>query len=457
LIGREKPELETLDALMRIVVPESPVKIYSDGFSDNEIISFAELSKNLSHLVEKIEDPLVIALDGQWGIGKSYFLKRWVGAHTSQNHGQALTIYFDAFAHDYLDDPLISLTGAMGGRVEKDPQKRTAWRKVKSAAVRLRGPAVRIGASVATAGLSELVGPAIDSALEAGNAELQKQSDSFWKKEDGRRAAMSQFRSALEEITTGTNPEKLVVVIDELDRCRPDFALSTLEVLKHFFNVENVHFVLGVNIQELQNSVNSRYGPNTNARLYLQKFISVNLKLPEKTLLQGEESSNASIYVKRFGRTRGLDTGMVDLAAKYIPLIERSMAVSLRSAQRILTELALIPFPNNDPKKIDELDRRLIAGLVCQYVLDPDLYRKSKAGIVSMPDILSFLGIENDEDMHGDSLIPAWAFCLDPETIRQAKENGLYNRNFFGTVDPSKIIPGLCKKYVESVKLFDTQ
>lgn len=70
-------------------------------------------------------------------------------------------------------------------------------------------------------------------------------------------------------------------MIDELDRCRPDFALSLLEVVKHFFSVKGVQFVLGVRLEALEESRWHRYGPNTDAGLYLQKFLHLRLSLPE--------------------------------------------------------------------------------------------------------------------------------------------------------------------------------
>lgn len=106
-----------------------------------------------------------------------------------------------------------------------------------------------------TAGATEIAGVIVDAGLEAGSKELEKAAGEFWKKEDGKRAAMEQFREALRKLTEpedGEAPKKLVVVIDELDRCRPDFALTLLEIVKHFFAVPHVHFVLGVNLRELQ-------------------------------------------------------------------------------------------------------------------------------------------------------------------------------------------------------------
>ena len=67
------------------------------------------MGKKLTDLVDRIDQPLVIALDGEWGSGKSHFLKLWTGAHQNgELGGKAKVIYFDAFEHDYLDDPGLS-------------------------------------------------------------------------------------------------------------------------------------------------------------------------------------------------------------------------------------------------------------------------------------------------------------------------------------------------------------
>ena len=90
---------------MRLTIKEPDIDIGTDGFDKHCQLGRAKTGKVLSELVEKIEDPIVIALDGSWGSGKSFFLKCWTGAHTNENDGKAKVIYFDAFEHDYLDDP----------------------------------------------------------------------------------------------------------------------------------------------------------------------------------------------------------------------------------------------------------------------------------------------------------------------------------------------------------------
>lgn len=80
--------------------------------------------------------------------------------------------------------------------------------------------------------------------------------------------------------------------IDELDRCRPDYAVRLLERLKHLFSIAGVFFVLAVDRQQLEASVQGVYGANLNATGYPRKFIDLRYPLPQ---LSTEEFARALI------------------------------------------------------------------------------------------------------------------------------------------------------------------
>ncbi len=75
--------------------------------------------------------------------------------------------------------------------------------------------------------------------------DLALDATKLFQQEDSQREAMTNFRSALGDFAKGEG--RLVIIIDELDRCKPDFALNVLEIIKHCFQVPNVYFILGVN------------------------------------------------------------------------------------------------------------------------------------------------------------------------------------------------------------------
>src|SRR4051794_363072 len=109
---------------MRVTLP--PLEIgESEGFTpEKDIFSRASIGAGLSNLVISVVDPLVIAVDGQWGSGKTTFLKMWAG---DLRKAKIPVIYFDAFEHDYSDDAFTAIAGqivslARDKRKEKTPQ-----------------------------------------------------------------------------------------------------------------------------------------------------------------------------------------------------------------------------------------------------------------------------------------------------------------------------------------------
>ncbi len=268
---------------MKLLPPEPRVDLYNEGFGDVDILQRQRVGQSLSALLDNVDDPLVVALNGQWGTGKSFFLKRWIGAHKLENGSKATTVYFDAFANDYISDPLPALVSALAERLPEEDGETLS--RVKSAAFKLAKPLARMGLSLATFGATAAVDDLGDAIVGAVGGEIAAGIDKYWEDEKGKRTAMAEFRSAIETLVAapgdGEEATPLVFVVDELDRCRPSYALEVLEVIKHFFAVPHVHFVLGVNLKSLENSVKISYGANIDAHAYLKKFIHVILELPQ--------------------------------------------------------------------------------------------------------------------------------------------------------------------------------
>lgn len=378
--------------MVRFSPPVEQVTLYETGFSDNDAFGRARLGKSLSRVVDRIEDPLVIALDGPWGCGKTWFLERWVGAHRAQNGGKAKTVYFDAFAHDFLDDPLIALVGLVKERAQNEKSTATI-KKMTGAAARLARPVARIGLAAATAGISELTGAALDAAIAAGGKEVADAAEAFWKREDGRREAMKQLRDALSELTKpekDSAPVPLVVVVDELDRCRPDYALALLEVIKHFFAAPNIHFVLGVNMNALQHSVRVRYGADFDAERYLRRFVSIEMRLTDN-LEDHDSSPLVEAHLVQTAGAMGLSLEGVEPLKNAFGLFASNRGATLRDANRLLSHAALVDpngFRANWPVS------SILSSLVLFRCFDPVLESKALDGRLRFTDVCKFFGCQ---------------------------------------------------------------
>ena len=161
-----------------LTIAEPEIELYQDGFEGLCTLDRAGEGRKLSRLLEQVSEPLVVALDGPWGSGKSFFLKCWVGAHTKENQGAALTVYFDAFKNDFTNDPLIALTSAISDRVGHKKKTRI-WKKIKESAYNIVLPIGRVGVAYATSGISEITGPVVDAVVKASGEEAKSAAEQF--------------------------------------------------------------------------------------------------------------------------------------------------------------------------------------------------------------------------------------------------------------------------------------
>jgi hypothetical protein len=373
---------------MRFLPPDDDVALYEQGF-ETDILGRVRVGKALSNLLERIDDPLVVALDGRWGTGKTYFLKRWVGVHQRENGGTATTVYFDAFANDYLSDPLIALVGALGDRLPT--AKRSKLKRVQKAAIKFIKPLARIGLATATYGATEALNAVGDAVAKAAEEEAVKALDDFWQREAGRRAAMDEFRAAITSLTVSkegvTSP--LVIVIDELDRCRPDYALEVLEVIKHFFSVPHVHFILGVNLSALENSVKVRYGDGIDAGAYLKKFISLSLSLPD-TVGDRDETKAIIAYAKHVAQSMDIPQAISQALIEHLTIVTKNNDVSIRDIGKIMSALSLLP---EEAVRENFFGRReVMLTLVVARIIRPALYEKFLKCTINEAEITDYFG-----------------------------------------------------------------
>lgn len=99
--------------------------------------------------------------------------------------------------------------------------------------------------------------------------------------DDFRYSLRQELQSIVKKLCNAGQHAPLIIMVDELDRCRPDFAIALLEDIKHLFSVEGVVFVLAVEKEQLKKCINATYGLNRKgAHTYLGKFIDMTLELP---------------------------------------------------------------------------------------------------------------------------------------------------------------------------------
>lgn len=367
----------------------------TEGFSpEKDTFGRAQLGRGLTNLVGTISDPLVIAVDGQWGSGKTTFLKMWAGELRKQGFP---VIYFDAFEHDYVGDAFAAVAGeivALLKRLKKtnSPAGKRFLRKAVAAGFVVAKAGVRIGAKAAT--LGALDGPEFKVIADDVATAVADFADNYIgelvAKREKERDAIIGFRQALSELPKLLSahedaPKPLIFILDELDRCRPTFALELLERIKHFFSVGNVHFVIGVHGKQLRSSIRLTYGSDVDAAQYLQKFINLFFYLYDAA--DSERARTARKYINYLRRALEFDPADRDLVdAIQIVLGDVAVArdMSLREIERVMTTvaIAIASTPENHFRP-----GVIIAGLAILKVVEPDLYLKAKRGALSFDEV----------------------------------------------------------------------
>ncbi len=244
----------------------------------------------------------VIAINAPWGAGKSWVAERLVGHLASEQQIGREAIYVNAFQFDFHQDPFAVLASAILSKAKGSASNKAGLREAAKKVLTGVLPAAAKGVAKATAkrligddGIEEVTDALADSTEKAVDAML----DTFTEAQQSSEA----FRSKLQALAqSGGGP--LVIIIDELDRCRPTFALELLERIKHLFDVPNVVFLLFFHRAALASAICQMYGSDINTDAYLRKFVSVNLDLPSASIdNSGSSRDEKAAFIHDFLRT----------------------------------------------------------------------------------------------------------------------------------------------------------
>ena len=214
----------------------------------------------------------VIALSGEWGSGKTTFIRMLM--QKMENEG-GHPLYFNAWENDYVSDPLIAL---LAGLKDLSPQS-SKWDSIISSGG-------RIITSVATSAIKTVIKNKFGfdpNAIEVGIDEVGKLLKEDIEDFSKLKTTFAEFRNALQSYIAENTTEEFPVVffVDELDRCSPRFSVLVLERIKHLFDIPNVVFVLSVNKKQLEYAIQGYYGSaSIDASNYLRRFIDIEYTLP---------------------------------------------------------------------------------------------------------------------------------------------------------------------------------
>ena len=300
----------------------------------------------LRDLIKQIEGPFVLALDSPWGTGKTTVVRM---LRCSLEIDGFQCVYFNAWKDDYVTDPLIPMVSAIDELKTDDDSTNESFRAsmavVKKAAGPIAKSALKAAIKIGTMGVLD-----VDEAIESATADAASDAasdlvDAFQKE----RASLGQFRDELEKavgkLSDNDPPRPLIFFIDELDRCRPSYAIELLERVKHLFDVPNIVFVLSIDKAQLSASVASVYGDRSDTQEYLRRFFELEFGIPKVTgkkytsvLIDRFELDDFFAARDKYPELRYDRQHFID----YFSALADVFDLSLRARERCLTMLAMV-------------------------------------------------------------------------------------------------------------------
>ena len=260
-----QPE-EPLDAQKSVTLKlREPVVDPNNPWGD-DLLARHDIAAWLTNIVATEKAPMAISLHGQWGTGKTFMLKRWQKDLENQGFG---AIYFNAWEDDFCDDPFLAMLGQLS-----DYFKETGLKAMARQLAEIAMPLIRenlLGMVKATTGVT----------LKTDNqAQGSKGLLDAYLEQSATKSNVKGHLVGLSQKVAESTGHPLVFIVDELDRCRPTFAIELLERVKHIFDVPNMVFVFGLNRDELSKSLVSVYG-DIKADVYLRRFFDFEFNLQE--------------------------------------------------------------------------------------------------------------------------------------------------------------------------------
>lgn len=338
-----------------------------DVWADDKLGFCDDAARRLNGIVSGQELPLTICLNGAWGSGKTFFLTRFVENYNKRKpEGRA--VYFNAWQDDFLDDPLLAIIGQLKN-VIKEASDAELYESIKSAALPCLA---KIGLSISKQVAKKVTGIDIDT-IDVDD--LRSDAEKLFKQYHEMDVSRKNLRKAIEKLTDETwkaTGKPLLFVVDELDRCRPTFAIEVLERIKHLFNVPHLVFLIGADLGQLGKSIKAVYGDIDSAD-YLHRFLDIEVKLPVVDKLQYVYALWEQYCLDSVLPPRGVHLNSQQCSISEFRQLIKFRDVTLRQIEKCVRTYAFLAMSRNNAACQWAL---LAAIAVVLKVTDIDLYQR---------------------------------------------------------------------------------
>ena len=349
-------------------------KVITEAFiPEHDFLNRKADAENIKQILNAYSDGLTMSINSQWGNGKTWFLKNFE-KYIETDH---TVIYYNIWENELLDDPFGSFFSHIYNHLKtNDNDVKNQDDKEKL---------LEFGKKIARYGLPVLarlflskyvdinqVGEILISSLESFDKFVDETiTDNTEKKQN-----IENFKNSLEEYASklATSGKPLVIMIDELDRCSPIYAIRFLETLKHFFQINNIIYILAIDKTSLCDFIKHHYGVHTNTSGYLRKIINIQyeLRIPNtpnwKLLLEDKEYAYED--TKIFGSVD------YNYGKEYLTWFIDLYKLSIRDIDRLLDSLYCMSKINAQiNKKFEDFNIYMIFIIVLKFK-KPDVFKQ---------------------------------------------------------------------------------
>lgn len=252
--------------------------MWLDNASDIDILFYEPYARIIADIAKNEQyNPLTVGVFGLWGAGKSTLLKL-IGEKLKSQDG-IICVTINAWMFESYDDAKTAIMEALLQELKEEVPveetkkklgkliKRVDWFKLGTKAISTLAPVV---ASVATGNPLPMLLNVTGSAEEIGNTvknaanSIQSLKDEYWKEEDASNDESTinnirKFREEFSDALKSDDIKNVVVMIDDLDRCRPERIIEILEVIKLFLSVDRTTFIIAADENVIKYSIREKY------------------------------------------------------------------------------------------------------------------------------------------------------------------------------------------------------
>lgn len=243
------------------------------------------ITNNKKYKRESDSNSFVLAIDSSWGTGKTTFLNMLENKMNNIENNNYTIIDYNAWKSDAWKNPFETLMYTMlENKIFNDIDD---INNLKEIGKDLKNVAKIIGKGFVKKQLSKIISEDVietldEEVIQSGDYKRFMSNTSidydFFKEYEEYNNSIKSMKKNLKKVCEKT---QIVVFIDELDRCKPTFAIELLEMIKHLFDIENMVFVFALDISQLSYSVQSVYGTGIDSTGYLCRFFDYISKLPK--------------------------------------------------------------------------------------------------------------------------------------------------------------------------------